>query len=190
MTKSETWKDIAGFEGFYKVSDKGRIYSVERVNSRGSRCGGRIVKSTYDKGAYHHVNLYKNGKRKTRTVHRLVAETFLPNPNDLPQVNHRDEVKDNNNVENLEWCDSTYNNNYGTKIERLSKKVKAVNAKTGETITFNSTAEAERKGYSRGGVSAACRGVYNTIEGRLGGDRHLYKGFRWYYDVEEGNESK
>lgn len=187
MTESEVWKDVAEYEGFYKVSDKGNIYSVERRDSRGYRRGGRMLKPKCDGKGYPQVNLYKNGKSKTTTVHRLVAEAFLPNPESLPQVNHIDEVKDNNNVENLEWCDSKDNNNHGTRSERSgqarSKKVRAVNIKTGEVLTFNSTMEAERNGYSHGGVAAACRGTYNANTGKLvGGDGRAYRGFRWYYE--------
>ena len=180
MTESEVWKDIVGFEGFYKVSNKGNVYSVERRDSRGNICEGRVLKPGYTSCGYLQVGLSKNGKSKTRTVHRLVAETFLPNPNDLPQVNHRDEDKDNNNVENLEWCDTKYNINYGTGSERAAqtrfKKVKATNIKTGEVLTFNSAKEAKKKGYP--GVVVACRGVYHT-------SGHLYKGFIWQYYEEE-----
>ena len=188
MTESEIWKDIAGFEGFYKVSDKGRIYSVERKDSRGQRCGGRILKPKHSRGGYLMVHLYKNGKMKAKSVHRLVAEAFLPNPNGLPQVNHRDEVKDNNNVGNLEWCDSKYNINYGTLLERSaqaqSKKVRAVNVKTGEVLTFNSTREAGRKGYDQSNVAKACKGAYNT------GGENLYRGYQWSYEKDEENVSK
>ena len=188
MTESEIWKDIAGFEGFYKVSDKGRIYSVERKDSRGQRCGGRILKPKHSRGGYLMVHLYKNGKMKAKSVHRLVAEVFLPNPNGLPQVNHRDEVKDNNNVGNLEWCDSKYNINYGTLLERSaqaqSKKVRSVNVKTGEVLTFNSTREAGRKGYDQSSVAKACKGAYNT------GGGNLYRGYQWSYEVAEENASK
>ena len=190
MTKSETWKDVVGYEWLYKVSDKGNVYSVARKDSIGRKLGGRILKPCYDRDGYLVVNLCKNGVLKRKYIHRLVAEAFLPNPEGLPQVNHRDEIKDNNNVENLEWCDSKHNINYGTRNERISKKVRAVNAKTGDVVEFNSTAEAGRKGYDQGSVSAACRGVYTASNGKLIGDGRTYKGFRWYYDVEEENVSK
>ena len=191
MIKSETWKDVVGYEGLYKVSDKGNVYSVARKDSIGRKLGGRILKPCYDRDGYLVVNLCKNGVLKRKYIHRLVAEAFLPNPEGLPQVNHRDEIKDNNNVENLEWCDSKHNINYGTRNERISKKVRAVNAKTGDVVEFNSTAEAGRKGYDQGSVSAACRGTHKTRTGKLvGGDGRTYKGFRWYYDVEEENVSK
>ena len=121
MKENEIWKDVSEYEGFYQVSNKGNVYSVERKDSQGQRRGGRILKPKYSRGGYLMVHLYKNGKMKAKSVHRLVAETFLPNPNDLPQVNHRDEVKDNNKVGNLEWCDSKYNINYGTLLERSAQ---------------------------------------------------------------------
>lgn len=190
MTESENWKDVVGYEGLYKVSDKGNVYSIGRIGAPGRKRGGRILKPGYDKDGYLRVYLCKNGKRKTRFIHRLVAGVFLPNPNGLQQVNHRDEVKDNNNVENLEWCTREYNNNYGTRTERISKKVRAVNVETGEVITFNSTQEAGRKGYHSSAVSAACRELYKAGTGKLVGDGCTYKGFRWSYDVAEENESK
>lgn len=186
MTESEIWKDVVGFEGLYKVSNKGNIYSVERKDSRGIKCGGRALKPAYTKAGYLKVVLCKNGMRYYKMLHRLVAETFIPNPNNFPQVNHMDEIKDNNNVKNLEWCTSRYNNNHGTRIERSartkSKKIIAVNVETGEVLTFNSGVEAMRKGYSCGNVSAACRGVYRNASGKLIGDGRTYKGHKWSYE--------
>ena len=187
MPEVEIWKDIKGFEGFYKVSNTGNIYSVKRRDSRGIKIGGLTLKPTCCKDGYLKVVLNKNGMRYYKRLHRLVAETFIPNPNNFPQVNHIDEIKDNNNVKNLEWCTSRYNNNYGTRIERSartkSKKIRAVNVETGEVLTFNSGVEAIREGYSGGNVSAACRGVYRHDRGNLiGGDGHIYKGYRWSYE--------
>ena len=181
MSEGEIWKDIDGYEGFYKVSSKGNIYSVVRKDSRGNKCGGRMLRPGCHIDGYLQVNLYKNGIAKRKPIHRLVAEAFIPNTNGFPQVNHRDEDKVNNNVENLEWCTSKYNNSHGTRIERLSKKVRAVNIKTGEVVTFNSTREAGRKGYRSSNVSEACRGVYKTNTGKLIGDGRTYKGHRWSY---------
>ena len=182
MTESEIWKDVVGYEGIYKVSNKGNVFSVERKDSMGRECGGIILKPKYHRDGYLGINLYKNGKMKSKFIHRLVAEAFLPNQNNYLEINHKDENKTNNYVENLEWCTRKYNVNYGTAIERAtqtqSKKVKAINVKTGEVITFNSTHEAGRKGYTQGGVAAASRGDY------YGGN--LYRGHRWYY--EEGEE--
>ena len=186
MTESEVWKDIVGYDGLYKVSNKGNVYSVIRKDSRGVKHGGIILKPRYSGNGYLQVDLRNNGKRKTKYIHRLVTEAFIPNPESLPQINHIDEVKDNNNVENLEWCDSMYNNNYGTRLERLSKKLRATNIKTGEVVTFNSRIEAGRKGYNTSAISKACRGTYKARTGKLvGGDGRTYKGYRWEYYKEE-----
>ena len=189
MSKDEIWRDVVGFEGFYKVSNKGNVYSVERRSLQGIKIGERMLKPLRDKYGYLTVGLYKNGKMQRKFIHRLVTEAFIPNPNGFPEVNHKDEVKDNNNVNNLEWCDTRYNLNYGTARKRAakktSKKVKAVNVETGEVLTFSSTVEAERKGYHQGTISASCRGVYKNSKGKLIGDGHTYRGHRWSY-TEEG----
>ena len=182
MSKGEIWKDVVGYEGLYKVSDKGNVYSVERIGTNNRKFGGIILKPKYDKDGYLEVGLSKNGTMKTKRMHRIVAEEFIPNPNGLPQVNHLDEDKTNNNVENLEWCDTRYNSNYGTRNERLSKKVRAVNIKTGEVLTFSSTVEAGNKGYTSGNVAKACRGAYKGNNGKLIEDGHLYRGHKWSYE--------
>ena len=188
MPESEMWKDVVGYEGFYQVSNKGNVYSVARIDSMGRKHGGRTLKPRYHKDGYLQVILCKNGIRKNKLIHRLVLEAFVENPNNLPEVNHLDEIKDNNELSNLEWCTSKHNSNHGTSIERStqaqSKKVRAVNIKTGEVITFSSTMEAERKGYSQGCVAGACRGDYkSSTTGKLiGGDGRTYKGHIWYYE--------
>ena len=186
MTESEIWKDVVGFEGLYKVSNKGNVFSVERKDSQGQKRGGRTLKPTYHTDGYLKLDLYKNGMRKTKTVHRLVADTFIPNPNNYLEINHKDEIKTNNNVANLEWCTSKYNKNHGDRTEKarqkLSKRVKAVNIETGEVITFNSTMEAGHKGYDNGAVSKACRGVYKQPNGKLIGDGRTYRGHKWSYE--------
>lgn len=96
----ETWKDIKGFEGHYQVSNLGNVRNTRN----------NYVYHMYAKNKrYYTVVLYYNGKRITKRVHRLVAETFISNPNNLPQVNHKDLNKQNNNVDNLEWCDASFN---------------------------------------------------------------------------------
>ena len=188
MTESEIWKDVVGFEGLYKVSDKGNVYSVERRDATGRKRGGLTLKPRYDKDGYLRINLRKNGIKKFKRIHRLVAKAFIPNPNNYLEINHKDENKTNNCVENLEWCTRKYNANYGTAIKRtsqkISKKVRAVNVKTGEVLTFNSTKEARNKGYSNGKVSEACRGVYKSSNGNLIGDGHTYRGHKWSYQEE------
>lgn len=115
----EIWKDILGYEGFYQVSSFGRVRSLDRYDSRNYFRKGRILKLSADRKGYLRVGLHSNGKEKFYSVHRLVAEAFIHNPDNLPEVNHIDEDKTNNRVENLEFCDSKYNNNYGTRKDRI-----------------------------------------------------------------------
>ena len=187
MSEGEIWKDVHGYEGLYKVSNKGNVYSVRRLNSRGRKCGGRMVKPRHHVGGYLRVSLYENGIKKDELVHRLVLEAFVDNPNNLPEVNHLDEDKTNNELSNLEWCTREYNNNHGTRTERVtqiqSRKVKGVNVENGEIIRFKSTMEAGRNGYSSGAVSEASRGVYKDGRtGKLIGGGRIYRGHRWYYE--------
>lgn len=113
--KMEEWRDIKNYEG-YQVSNLGRVRSLN-YNHTGEI---HIIKPF--KIEYLGLNLWKNKKRKYYLVHRLVAEAFIPNPDNLPCVNHIDECKTNNRVENLEWCSYKYNSNYGTAIQRTREK--------------------------------------------------------------------
>lgn len=129
----EIWKSIKGFENFYEISNVGRVRSLDRyVNGNGITCDfqfikGRILHPTKDKLGYFRVMLRKNNSHKTFLVHRLVAEAFIENPNNLPFINHKDENPSNNSVNNLEWCTAQYNLTYGTCQSRLAKsKVRKV----------------------------------------------------------------
>lgn len=114
----EIWKDISGFEGVYKVSNKGNIKSLSRIDARGRLLKNKLLKLGKSKGGYYQVVLC-NGFKKKYKVHRLVAMAFIPNPNNLPQINHKNEVKTDNRVENLEWCTPQYNVNYGNGIAKM-----------------------------------------------------------------------
>lgn len=162
----EIWLPINGYEGLYEVSSFGRVRSLNY-----SRTGQtRILVSAQKKNGYLQVGLFKNRKRKNYKVHRLVAEAFIPNWFDDKQVNHIDEDKTNNRVENLEWCSAKYNINYGTRNEKLSKIVLQF-SKTGEFIKeWSSIMEAERNGFNNGNIVSCCRGK-----------RKSHKGFIWRY---------
>lgn len=114
----EVWKPIAGYEDLYEVSSEGRVKSlvrfVNRKNGRKQFVKEKIIIQHDNGKGYCRVRLAKNGKNKAYAVHRLVAFSFIPNPKQLREVNHIDEDKSNNTVENLEWCDRVYNMNYGT----------------------------------------------------------------------------
>ena len=124
-------KAVKGYEGYYEVDQFGRVYSVDRnipVDDNGrqyikSLCGKRMKQNMHSQG-YKIVSLTKDGKTKTVFVHRVVAEAFIPNNDNLPMVNHKDEDKTNNFVENLEWCTAAYNCAYGKGIEKHAKKIR------------------------------------------------------------------
>ena len=99
---------VKGYEGLYEVTDDGKVFNKN----------GKEMHQYYVTRGYRIVLLYKDKKQKTKLVHRLVAEAFIPNPDNLPQVNHKDEDKENNTASNLEWCTNDYNNHYGTGNER------------------------------------------------------------------------
>lgn len=142
----EIWRDIEGYEGLYQVSNYGK---VKNVNTN------KILKQFLTDKGYCKVSLSNCGNEKHLRVHRLVAEAFISNPDNLPQINHKDEDKTNNRVENLEWCDCKYNINYGTRLERISKRVLCI--ETG--IIYNSINEAARQtGIFNSSICNVCNG--------------------------------
>lgn len=172
--ENEIWKDIEGYEGLYQVSNLGRVKSLylgkERILKPGKhRCG------------YLCVALCKDGKMKTYKVHRLVAINFIQNSLNLPQVNHKDENKENNCVWNLEWCDNKYNSNYGTRNERhgesmlgfhinrkdQSKKVICVETNT----IYPSEMEVQRQ------TGIRCQHICRCLKGK----RKTAGGYHWQY---------
>ena len=197
----EEWREIEGFKGLYQVSNLGRVKSLERKvwNSRGKGyymiVPERIMKPIKTKNGYLQVDLCKDGKIKRHLIHRLVAEAFLENTNNLPEVNHISEDKEDNRVSNLEWCSSKYNCNYGTRIRRraeantgnpklskantnnpkLSKPVIGINKISGLIVEYPSTQEASRQtGTHQGSIVACCKGRYKSAGG-----------FYWMYAEEE-----
>lgn len=120
---NEIWKDVEGYEGKYQVSNTGKVKSFwfSTKYSKKSEPTEHFLKPSLTREGYLHVTLYNSrNERKGFTVHQLVAIAFIPNPNNYPAVNHRDENKLNNNVDNLEWCTYSYNNAYGTARIRCS----------------------------------------------------------------------
>ena len=115
----EIWRDVVGFEGLYEVSNLGNVNRLVKYNG-----AHKPRKLRMDRYGYKYVRLWKNGKAKYFTVHRLVAMAFIPNPENLPCINHKDEDRTNNDVNNLEWCTVKYNSNYGGRNEKLSKSMR------------------------------------------------------------------
>lgn len=118
----EIWKDIKGYEGIYQVSNLGRVKSLPRIVICSNGCKknykSKILKSKFEKDGYLRIGLTKFSKETKKYIHRLVAETFVPNPNNYSEVNHIDENKSNNKAINLEWCTRKYNMNYGNRIKK------------------------------------------------------------------------
>lgn len=161
-TISEEWKPIKGYEGLYAVSSKGKVMNLK---------SGRILKNGIDGHGYAMVTLYRGDgtKQKKIKVHRLVAEAFIENPLNLPQVNHINEDKTNNNVENLAWVSASQNTRYSAhkyscRINQLSLDGELVN-------TWDSSMQIKRDlGYSNGSIIDCCKGKHKQVYG-----------FRWEY---------
>ena len=174
----EIWKPI-GYEG-YEVSNLGRVksYKYDKIN-------GKIMKPYKNTKGYLQIDLQLDGrKRENRvhlSVHRLVAIAFIPNPDNLPQVNHKDEDKTNNCVDNLEWCTNDYNAHYGTHIERVAEKIRvpiySVD-KHGNIEHFPGVREADRI------VSGKEYGISAPISMCLNGKRKTAYGRQWFREIE------
>lgn len=182
--EKEIWRDIPTYLGIYQASNFGRIRTypkpVSCYNSIGQdvsmTLGGDILQQTQNNNGYYYVVLTVNGKANRIGVHRLVSMAFIPNPDCLPIVNHKDENPTNNNVENLEWCTYKYNSNYGTSRERQSKKKRQFHKKKIEMLTvdnvplriFNNFVEIEeyfQRGDLHANLIAVCKGRRNTCMG-------------------------
>lgn len=168
----EEWRDIKGYEGCYQVSNLGRVRSllVRGLN-------GGILVPIKDVAGYSCVNL----SQKTYKIHRLVAISFIPNPNNYPCVNHKDENKNNNNIDNLEWCTYRYNNNYGTRNTRISQNTRRKRKIIQYDLFRNKIKEWDS-------ISSAAR-YYNVKRCTIGGccakRQHTSCGYIWRY-ADEG----
>lgn len=161
------FEKIAGFNNQYQINTEGQI-----KNSK-----DKILSQSISNSGYYRVHLCKDGKAKWYAVHKLVAQTFIPNPLHLPEVNHKDENKLNNNVDNLEWCNSKYNTNYGARNKRISetKTNNTYNTKqvlcVETSIIYPSIMEAQRQ-----------TGIFNTAIGKVcKGERKTAGHYHWVY---------
>lgn len=174
----EIWKDIEGYEGKYQVSNLGNVRSLDYRNTKMTRNLRPKLRANYL-----FVRLQKQGIGKCPMVHRLVAKAFIPNPNNYPEVNHKDENKHNNRADNLEWCTRSYNITYGTTIDRIKETKKRMNRRCAERVvcqfdklgnlisTYPSILYASKVlGISPSCIGGCCRGALKT-----------YKGFIWKY---------
>lgn len=157
----------------YQVSDCGEVLSL---NSR-----KLLIPQTSSTG-YLYVNLYKGGKMKSVKIHRLVAKLFVPNPENLPQVNHKDENKLNNKADNLEWCTLKYNHDYGTGVLRSHEKqklpIKGTSKQSSEVLTFDSLTSAAEYLYNSG-LGTNVRGIICSLSACLNHKLKSYRGYIW-----------
>lgn len=159
----EIFKDIPQYEGKYQISNKGRVWSI---------ISQKYMKLYTTPTGYLTVSLVaKNGKQKVEKVHRLVGMAFIPNPDNLPQINHKDEVKTNNCVENLEWCDAKYNSNYGTHMDKIRKVTNQFDLNGNLLNTYISTVEASKA------TGVPSSNIVNCANGKL----KTAGGFIWKY---------
>lgn len=135
----EIWKPIKGYEGYYEVSNLGRVKRLEGYDGGGHWVKEHLMKITPDKGDYPCVSLSREGIAKKVPIHRIMAEAFIPNPCNKPQVNHIDENKDNYDLSNLEWVTAKENMNYGTARARAAahRDYKPIAEKVQRTIALN-----------------------------------------------------
>jgi len=166
----EQWEDVQGYEGIYQVSSLGRVKSLSRTVVTNGTCrkiNEKILKDNIDKHGYVYYFLYKNGKCQRVKCHRLVAKTFLDNPNGYNLINHKDENKRNNAISNLEWCDPAYNLNYGNRSKKYMKPVLMIDSDSKEVIRkFDSLKQVETELHiSHSKVSAVCYGKRKTAGG-------------------------
>lgn len=165
----EEWKDIKGYEGLYQVSNKGRVKSTRN---------NIILKPMISDKGYYQVDLYNKNNRKSCKIHRLVAQSFIPNPNNYPVINHKDENKANNCVSNLEWCTVQYNHDYGTRNERATKHLADFNSILVVQLDSNyklinvwkSASSVNIQGIEHQHIAECCSGKIRT-----------YKGYHWLY---------
>lgn len=182
----EVWKDIPGFEDCYQISNMGRVRSLDRKATSGKTLPGQIINPILQRSGYYHVGLWRGGRCHQRRVHRLVAEAFIPNPENKPTVNHLNEDKTDNRAENLEWATYKENTVYGNCIEKrtANRNPNAPNrrmtviriAPDGTEVEFKSITEALKalgKNPKDGHISQCCKGKQKTAFGyqwKYGGD--------------------
>jgi hypothetical protein len=183
----EQWKPVVGYEGFYEVSNQGRIRSVDRITNSSIRHNdhvvkkGKMLKLNLKRGGYLAVDLSKENVKKTKTVHRIVAEAFIPNPEDKYTVNHINGNKSDNRVENLEWATSSENSIHAVKTHLMPGngfKRQILCVETGQ-IFESSTQAAEWLNKTKFQYSKNVGGMGRNIRACCVGTKKSAYGYRW-----------
>lgn len=165
MENKEIWKNIKDYPN-YQVSNMGRVKSLSNNKTRKEK----ILKLHSDRNGYLFLSLSKDGKYKNIRIHRLVATAFIPNPNNLPEVNHRNEDKTDNRVENLEYCNRKYNINYGTRTEKTQKPVLQFSKENNFIKKWNSATDVERElCFNKSSICMCCKGKRKSVGGYVWG---------------------
>lgn len=167
----EEWKDIKNYEGLYQISSLGNVKSLARNTTK-----GKILVKNLDKDGYQKVTLSKLGFHKQFSVHKLVAIAFIPNPNNFKEINHIDEDKTNNSINNLEWCTSKYNIHHGTCINRRSSNRKI------EIVQYDLQGNFIKKWNGAVDVEKALNISRKQISACLKGKHKSASGFIWKYN--------
>lgn len=183
----EQWRKIKGFEELYEVSSEGRVRSLDRyvtgVDSIARKHFGKVLSPGFTHGyAFVYLNDAERGRKRRCYVHRLVGEAFIPNPQNLPQINHKDECRAHNNVRNLEWCNAKYNINYGKHTHRvgeaLSIAIVAYDMYAGKTWRYSSAAAASRE------LSLDTAHIAKVLKGKS----NSHKGYIFMYEDQYSSE--
>lgn len=188
MEEKEIWKPVVGYEGYYEVSSFGNIRSIDRevLYSNGIKhhYNGKILTKMNIRG-YDRVILSRDNKFKHPQIHRLVAQAFIPNPKNLPQVNHKNEDKGDNRVDNLEWCTSEYNINYGKRKSNFSRTIRdrgqcvsiiQLSLKGDILAEYESLSDIPNEIYNRKNIYQCCKN-----------ERLSSKGFLWVFKKDKKN---
>ena len=182
----EEWRPVKGYEGLYEVSNLGRVKTLQRVYHCGNHHSYRMVdehimKPVKIKGGYLRIALSNGCKRSSHLIHRLVAEAFIQNPDNLPTINHKDCNPSNNFVDNLEWCSQQYNNRYGDRIEKVRKKTLNHPKRSKIVLQFNLEGEYINKFLSANEVQRQLGYLQSNISGCCLGKKKTAYGFIWKY---------
>lgn len=182
----ELWKDVPGYEGLYQVSNLGRIkrlpyQTIGRTKGRKKEYirvfRGGVLKPYLGKNGYYVINLYSNGKYLRDYLHRIIAKTFIPNPNNYPCINHKDEVRTNNNVDNLEWCSYSYNNTYGNARDKFAKSYSRNHSRAVEMLSLSGEKIREFSSVKEAAIFVG--GTYKSIDRAIAKTRKTAYGYIW-----------